>query len=126
MSGSAGGALLLLGIVTLLLLDDATLGAAWLVTGAMWAAAPSAVRAAAAELDASVSDAAPALFCSASGLAGDAPLLLEIEALSLLEGATLGAVRLVFGACCTGRCAGRCPQRCAGRRVRVSPKVLQS
>jgi len=39
----------------------------------------------------------PALFCSASGSAGDAPLLLETEKLSLLEGAALGAVRLVFG-----------------------------
>jgi len=66
-SGSAGGVLLLLRIVTLSLLDSATLGAARLVTGAMRAAAPGAVRAAAAELDASVSDAAPALFSAGGG-----------------------------------------------------------
>jgi len=37
---------------------------------------------------------APARFCSAPGSTGNAPLLL-IEKLSLLEGATLGAARLV-------------------------------
>jgi len=104
-SGSTSDAPLLFEIEALSLLEGPTLGAVRLMSGAVQtavqAAAPSAVRAAAAENEklSLLEGAVPAPFCSAAGLASgsasDAPPLREIEKLSLLKGAVLGATRLV-------------------------------
>jgi len=118
-SGSTGSAPLLFGIEALSLLEGATLGAVRLVSvavqTAVQAAAPSAVRAAAADIEklSLLEGAEPAPFRSAagsaSGSAGDAPPLREVEQLSLLEGAMIGAARLVPEAvrinCSAGRAA---------------------
>jgi len=104
-SGSTSDAPLLFEIEALSLLEGATLGAVRLMSGAVHtavqAAAPSAVRAAAAEIEklSLLEGAVPAPICSAagsaSGSASDAPPLREIEKLSLLKGAMLGATRFV-------------------------------